>query len=178
MEREEKTRSGAGSRTRRALESALLEVFQRQQQEEEEQGGGNARDNSGSKRKTKTKHAGAGGLDKRQLVELLNARHTYDDGDDAGEPRGARVDERAVGAALKGMVSRGVLRVHQGRWYLAAPPPTPAAAAATLGSAPLPDDADGEADDEPAATSTAASNERKKTKKVGGPDDTRVHACT
>lgn len=77
--------------------------------------------------------------------------------EDQGQVR-VRVDERALGAALKGLVSRGMLRVHQGRWCLAPQAPTPSP------DGEQEDDDNHPADEEePPATSA---RERKKNKKV------------
>ncbi len=169
-----------GGGRRKAIEVALLELFRKEAADQSASAAEEAftknKNPAGGHRKKKGQGAGTGGsvgFDKRQLLEKLNCasvaaggqgeENEVVAGEDEEEVEGrarARVDERALSAALKGLVGRGVLRVHQGRWCLAPQAPTPT---------PSPEDDDDLPADEEGEPPATSARERKKNKKVHPP---------
>jgi len=167
-----------GGGRRKAIEVALLELFRKEAADQSASAAEEATKNKNPagqrKKKGQGGTGGSVGFDRRQLLEKLNAsvaaggegeENEVVAGEDEEEVEGrarARVDERALSAALKGLVGRGVLRVHQGRWCLAPQAPTPTPSHDEEGEG----EGEEEGEGEPPATSA---RERKKNKKVHPP---------
>jgi hypothetical protein len=167
-----------GGGRRKVIEVALLELFRKEAADQSTASAAEEakkkKNPAGGHRKKGQGGGGSVGFDKRQLLEKLNTSSVAAGGkgeenvvakeeeEEESQAR-VRVDERALGAALKGLVSRGVLRVHQGRWCLAPQAPTPS----PDGSGQEAADDDGHpADEEEEEPPTTSARERKKNKKV------------